>query len=85
MTTHLFHVIRLNGQPFLSTSIEESKMRRDFLKTAVAAGAGMASLNAFAQTANAVGLRGNPNDTYVMNVMVSGVEYWFPVYEMFKQ
>ena len=20
-----------------------------------------------------------------MNVMVSGVEYWFPVYEMFKQ
>jgi len=60
-------------------------MRREFLKTAVAAGAGMASLNAFAQTASAVGLRGNPNDTYVMNVMVSGVEYWFPVYEMFKQ
>jgi ribose transport system substrate-binding protein len=59
-------------------------MRRDFLKTAAAAGAGMASLGAFAQTANAVGLRGNPNDTYVMNVMVSGVEYWFPVYEMFK-
>lgn len=24
-------------------------------------------------------------ETYVMNVMVSGVEYWFPVYEMFKQ
>ncbi|WP_246771115.1 substrate-binding domain-containing protein [Aestuariivirga sp. YIM B02566] len=24
-------------------------------------------------------------ETYYMNVMVSGVEYWFPVYEMFKQ
>ncbi len=24
-------------------------------------------------------------ETYVMNVMVSGVEYWFPVYEAFKQ
>lgn len=28
---------------------------------------------------------GNPDETYYMNVMVSGVEYWFPVYEMFKQ
>lgn len=26
-----------------------------------------------------------PGDLYAMNVMVSGVEYWFPVYEMFKQ
>lgn len=26
-----------------------------------------------------------PGEKYVMNVMVSGVEYWFPVYEMFKQ
>lgn len=26
-----------------------------------------------------------PGETYVMNVMVSGVEYWYPVYEMFKQ
>lgn len=25
------------------------------------------------------------DETYYMNVMVSGVEYWFPVYEMFKQ
>lgn len=25
-----------------------------------------------------------PDETYYMNVMVSGVEYWFPVYEMFK-
>lgn len=29
--------------------------------------------------------KGNANETYYMNVMVSGVEYWFPVYEMFKQ
>ena len=29
--------------------------------------------------------KGDPNELYVMNVMVSGVEYWFPVYEMFKQ
>lgn len=29
--------------------------------------------------------QGNPKETYYMNVMVSGVEYWFPVYEMFKQ
>ena len=64
-------------------------MRRDFLKTAAAAGIGLAGagagVGAFAQTAAATGLRGNPNDIYVMNVMVSGVEYWFPVYEMFKQ
>ena len=61
-------------------------MRRDFLKTAALAGAGLAgSTAAFAQTAASTGLRGNPNDVYVMNVMVSGVEYWFPVYEMMKQ
>lgn len=61
-------------------------MRRQFLKTAaVAAGAGLGANAAFAQTAAAAGLRGNANDVYVMNVMVSGVEYWFPVYEMMKQ
>lgn len=61
-------------------------MRRDFLKTAAVAGAGMVGGmgSALAQTAAATGLRGNPNDVYVMNVMVSGVEYWFPVYEMMK-
>jgi ribose transport system substrate-binding protein len=61
-------------------------MRRQFLKTAaLAAGTGLASGQAFAQAAASGGLRGNPNDVYVMNVMVSGVEYWFPVYEMMKQ
>ena len=29
--------------------------------------------------------QGDPGETYYMCVMVSGVEYWFPVYEMFKQ
>lgn len=29
--------------------------------------------------------KGSPDEVYYMNVMVSGVEYWFPVYEMFKQ
>jgi ribose transport system substrate-binding protein len=29
--------------------------------------------------------KGDPGETYYMCVMVSGVEYWFPVYEMFKQ
>jgi ribose transport system substrate-binding protein len=64
-------------------------MRRDFLKAAAAAGAaagaGLAGTGAFAQAAAATGLRGGANDVYVMNVMVSGVEYWFPVYEMMKQ
>ena len=63
-------------------------MRRDFLKTAALASAGMMGgvTGAMAQQQPAAtGLRGNASDTYVMNVMVSGVEYWFPVYEMMKQ
>jgi ribose transport system substrate-binding protein len=68
-------------------------MRRNFLKSAAAAGIGLAGASAFAQqqaaapaaAAAGTGLRGNASDVYVMNVMVSGVEYWFPVYEMFKQ
>jgi ribose transport system substrate-binding protein len=60
-------------------------MRRDFLKAATAAaGVGLTG-GAWAEAAASGGLRGNPNDVYVMNVMVSGVEYWFPVYEMMKQ
>lgn len=60
-------------------------MRRNFLKSAAVAGVGLTGASAFAQAAGAAGLKGNPNDVYVMNVMVSGVEYWFPVYEMMKQ
>ncbi len=63
-------------------------MRRDFLKSAAVAGAGLVGTSAMGQAkadAAAGGLRGNAGDVYVMNVMVSGVEYWFPVYEMMKQ
>jgi ribose transport system substrate-binding protein len=30
-------------------------------------------------------MKGDLSETYVLSVFVSGVEYWFPVYEMFKQ
>ena len=30
-------------------------------------------------------LQGSENEVYYMVPFVSGVEYWFPVYEMFKQ
>ncbi|KAG1071982.1 hypothetical protein G6F40_017528 [Rhizopus arrhizus] len=67
---------------------KERNMRRDFLKTVAAAGASLAGANAFALSAPAApgtGLKGAASDVYVMNVMVSGVEYWFPVYEMMNQ
>jgi len=64
-------------------------MRRNFLKSAAAAGVSLAgAASAFGQQQSAatpVGLHGKSTDVYVMNVMVSGVEYWFPVYEMMKQ
>lgn len=41
------------------------------------------TFSANAETENP--FRCKPGEKYVMNVMVSGVEYWFPVYEMFKQ
>jgi len=52
------------------------------------AGLGLAAV--LGATAPATAGQDNPfqceeGETYVMNVMVSGVEYWFPVYEMFKQ
>jgi len=40
---------------------------------------------ASAQDAATPQFRCQPGDTYYMNVMVSGVEYWQPVFEMFKQ
>lgn len=59
---------------------------RNFLSTlaiAAAASAVFGGSLATAQTANP--FKCEPGEKYVMNVMVSGVEYWFPVYEMFKQ
>lgn len=37
-----------------------------------------------AATSSKVGLAGDPSETYYMNVFVSGVEYWFPVYAGMK-
>jgi ribose transport system substrate-binding protein len=45
----------------------------------------MAYSAAPAKAAEESPFRCEPGEKYVMNVMVSGVEYWFPVYEMFKQ
>ncbi|GLS32893.1 ribose transport system substrate-binding protein [Mesorhizobium albiziae] len=49
---------------------------------AVAAGVSMLASAAHAQESK---FRCSEGETYYMNVMVSGVEYWFPVYEAFKQ
>jgi ribose transport system substrate-binding protein len=44
------------------------------------------AISAVAVDKTSVGqFKGAADETYYMCVMVSGVEYWFPVYEMFKQ
>ncbi|QDY70517.1 substrate-binding domain-containing protein [Qingshengfaniella alkalisoli] len=56
------------------------------MKTLATALAGAAfAASAIPAHANGSPFQCEPGETYVMNVMVSGVEYWFPVYEMFKQ
>lgn len=45
------------------------------------AAAGSASAAATTETA---AFAGSPDETYIMNVFVSGVEYWFPVYAGMK-
>ncbi len=56
------------------------------MKRFLTAAAGAALLVAASQaSASENPFKCEPGETYVMNVMVSGVEYWFPVYEMFKQ
>ncbi|KAJ54736.1 transporter [Actibacterium mucosum KCTC 23349] len=54
-----------------------------FVKGLMAAALATTAAPAFA--AEDTPFRCEPGEKYVMNVMVSGVEYWFPVYEMFKQ
>lgn len=59
---------------------------RKFLSTlAIAAAASTCLGSAQALAENTNPFKCEPGEKYVMNVMVSGVEYWFPVYEMFKQ
>ncbi|QND46411.1 sugar ABC transporter substrate-binding protein (plasmid) [Rhizobium lusitanum] len=59
---------------------------RNFLGTTAMAVLAVATLSTAASAAETENpFRCKPGEKYVMNVMVSGVEYWFPVYEMFKQ
>jgi len=45
---------------------------------------GLAAVSAFSAE-NKSFLQGSEDEVYYMVPFVSGVEYWFPVYEMFKQ
>ncbi len=56
-------------------------MRKSIL---TATALGLIALAGAKQANAAEPFRCEPGEIYVMNVMVSGVEYWFPVYEMFK-
>jgi ribose transport system substrate-binding protein len=60
-------------------------LRKFFSTTALAIVAGATFMSGSALASNENAFRCKPGEKYVMNVMVSGVEYWFPVYEMFKQ
>lgn len=55
------------------------------IKSLIAALAAGMVLSTTAVKAEGDAFRCKEGETYYMNVMVSGVEYWFPVYEMFKQ
>ena len=56
-------------------------MRKSIL---TATAVGLIALAGARQANAAEPFRCEPGELYAMNVMVSGVEYWFPVYEMFK-
>lgn len=61
------------------------KIKSMLLGTAAAAFLTFTASSAMAQEAKQSAFQCEPGELYAMNVMVSGVEYWFPVYEMFKQ
>jgi ribose transport system substrate-binding protein len=66
-----------------------NKMKKNLKRATVVAITSVAVLSATSALAagkahNHEPFRCAPGETYYMNVMVSGVEYWFPVYEMFK-
>ena len=54
-------------------------------KILTATALGLIALAGVSRANAAEPFRCEPGELYVMNVMVSGVEYWFPVYEVFKQ
>jgi ribose transport system substrate-binding protein len=60
-------------------------MRRFLSAVAVTAMVTLGSFGAAAQEQAPKAFKGDPSDTYYFVDFVSGVEYWFPVYEMFKQ
>lgn len=53
------------------------------LLTAIAAGCGQPTTSA-PPSEEVTGFRGTPDQSYYMIQFVTGVEYWFPVYAMFK-
>lgn len=57
----------------------------NYLKTLVLSGAAVVALFGTSPAAAEGGLRCEPGETYIMNVMVSGHPYWVPVFEGFKQ
>ena len=61
------------------------KVKFGRLLASVAVVASTTFVGGSAQAQDAEPFRCAPGELYAMNVMVSGVEYWFPVYEMFKQ
>src|SRR5690606_15741263 len=60
-------------------------MKRILTAALMTASMSLASMAAIAQDNAPKAFKGDPSDTYYLVDFVSGVEYWFPVYEMFKQ
>lgn len=56
-----------------------------YVKALILSGAAAAALLGAVPVVAQDGLRCEPGDTYVMNVMVMGHPYWVPVFEGFKQ
>ncbi|WP_394168495.1 substrate-binding domain-containing protein [Saccharospirillum alexandrii] len=61
-----------------------SKLKGVICGLSIVMGTGLAA-GVQAEDQNPLPFRCEPGETFYMNVMVSGVEYWFPVYEMMKQ
>lgn len=60
-------------------------MKRILTAALVTASMSLTSVAAIAQDDAPTAFKGDASDTYYLVDFVSGVEYWFPVYEMFKQ